>query len=169
METNTEIKQEELQEMETPSLDEAPEKLDQGLEEAMMQLQQEEAYIQHQCQNELNNFLGMVGQEAVQEVILNTLIKAGLTSREKVAQGIQKYTVGRLEDFQKQVYATHDELLKATTEELPDLDIRLKSVEIMKDMVDEYLQVISKPIDETLKEVDKAKEEPANVVPFTKE
>lgn len=152
----------------TPNLEDAPEKLDQSLEEAMMQLQQEEAYIKHQCCNELNNFLGMASQEATHEVILNVLIEAGLTTKENIAKGIQDYIVKRVEEYQQQVYKTHDELLEANPEELPDLDMRLKSVNIMKDIVDEYLQVISKPIEETLKEADKETENPKNVVPFAR-
>ncbi len=167
MEKDLEMQVKEEQIQDEPNLDNAPEVEEEvDFEQAMKNLHMEEGYIRMQAQKDLNDFLMGLAQNAVQEVTLAILIEAGLTTREKVAAAIQKYTVTRVKDLQENLDLQEQVLNGMTEEECSDLKIRKKSVEITKELVAEFLLEAEKPVEEILATNDSKKEQPENVVEF---
>lgn len=151
-------------EEDAPNLDGVTEDDMVDFEQAMRNLRMEEGYIRQQCQTDLNNFLADVAHGAVQEVTLSILIEAGLATRESVATAIQNHTINEVKALQSNIDEQEEYLNSLDEESVPDLKLRLKSIEITKELIGNFLVEAQKPVEQILAEKDKANEVPENVI-----
>lgn len=92
------------------------ERTDNEINNELTLLQQQENYIRHKTVDELNNFIDEYSKEVRSDIIIDILIKAGLTTKEEIKEQTTSLFILKVEELKKNVEKTRVEVEKRKQE-----------------------------------------------------